>query len=77
MLLKNSTRASAFAVRGFNIEVARVGQQVSDSKIGEVRLQFWEDAINNCFSQDISRIPQHPVVAEVYKVNLSHIFNEL
>lgn len=73
LLLKDATRACAFAVRGFNVEVARVGEQVSDPNIGLMRLQFWEDTINNCFLNDIAKIPQHPVAAELYKVSTFNI----
>lgn len=68
LLLKDSIRMSAFAVRGFNVEVARVGEQTSDSHIGLMRLKFWEDTINNCFTKDATKVPKHPVAIELHKV---------
>lgn len=69
ILLKNSPRAIAIAVRGFNVEVARVSEQVSQENIGLMRLKFWEEAIDKCYTKDFKEIPKHPVAIELYKVS--------
>jgi phytoene synthase len=38
-------RRHLFALHAFNIEVARVREQVSDPNLGEIRLQFWRDGL--------------------------------
>lgn len=68
LLLKNSARSCAFAVRGFNVEVARIAEQVSQPNIGLMRMKFWEETIDKCFAKDPTKVPQHPVAVELYKV---------
>ncbi|ENN76314.1 hypothetical protein HUJ04_002486 [Dendroctonus ponderosae] len=75
LLLKGSARSIAVAVRSFNVEVSRVAEQVSQSNIGLMRLKFWEEAVDKCYSKDILQVPKHPVAVELFKaiskVNLS------
>jgi phytoene synthase len=40
-----AARRHLFALHAFNVEVARVREQVSDPNLGEIRLQFWRDAL--------------------------------
>lgn len=54
---------AAFSLRAFNIEVAGVKDQISDTKIGLMRLQFWTDAINAIYTG--GNVPNHPVVREL------------
>lgn len=68
LLLKGTARSAAFAVRGFNVEVSRIGEQVSQEATGQMRLQFWDDTIDKCFSNDIAKVPKHPIAIELYKV---------
>lgn len=67
ILMKNLSRSVALAVRGFNVEVARVAEQVSQGTIGDMRFKFWEDIIDKCYSKDIKDVPKHPVAIELYK----------
>ncbi|XP_066159112.1 NADH dehydrogenase (ubiquinone) complex I, assembly factor 6 isoform X1 [Euwallacea fornicatus] len=67
LLLKNTSRSVALAVRGFNVEVAKVPEQVSQSNIGLMRLKFWEEVIDKCYSKDLKQVPQHPVAIELFK----------
>jgi NADH dehydrogenase [ubiquinone] 1 alpha subcomplex assembly factor 6 len=65
-LIKNETaRRSAFALRAFNVELARIPTVVSDNKIALMRLKFWEDSISKLFDKKNSSIPKHPVVEEL------------
>ncbi|XP_059613501.1 NADH dehydrogenase (ubiquinone) complex I, assembly factor 6 homolog [Phlebotomus argentipes] len=61
LLLDNSLMQKAFCIRAFNVEVARVNDQVSEAKIGEMRLKFWEDTIDKIFSPEDVPIPEHPI----------------
>lgn len=75
LLLKGTALANAFAIRGFNIEVARVADQVSDSKIGLMRLKFWDEVVDSCFSaKHTKEIPHHPVSLDLFKVRQNVIF---
>ncbi|XP_060526222.1 NADH dehydrogenase (ubiquinone) complex I, assembly factor 6 isoform X2 [Cylas formicarius] len=67
ILLRNNVRAIAFAVRGFNIEVSKVADKVSQESIGLMRLKFWEETLNKCFLMDLKQVPKHPVAIELYK----------
>lgn len=68
LLLSNTSRSCAIAVRSFNIEVARVSEQVTQQNIGFMRLKFWDDLIDKVFTKDVTKIPQHPVAIELFKV---------
>ncbi|KAJ8954391.1 hypothetical protein NQ318_011064 [Aromia moschata] len=72
LLLQNATRSSAFAVRSFNVEVARVAEQVSQETIGLMRFKFWEDALESCYSKDLKAVPKHPVALELSKAVKGH-----
>ncbi len=39
-------RPHLFALYGFNVEIARVGQVVHEPLAGEIRLQWWRDALS-------------------------------
>ncbi|KAK9693892.1 Squalene/phytoene synthase [Popillia japonica] len=67
LLLKNTARSSAVAVRSFNIEVARISEQVTQKNTGLMRLKFWEDLIDKVFTKDATKVPQHPVAIELFK----------
>ncbi|KOC66745.1 NADH dehydrogenase (ubiquinone) complex I, assembly factor 6 [Habropoda laboriosa] len=69
LLLPHETRAVAFPIRAFNVEVAQVKDQVSDYKIGEMRLKFWEDALNNTYKKNP---PKSPVMLALYKILQKH-----
>lgn len=47
------------------MEVARVNSQVSEAKIGEMRLKFWEETIDKIFSSKDIPIPEHPIAIEL------------
>lgn len=65
LLYPKELRTIGFAVRAFNVEVAQVRDMVSDVKIGEMRMQFWKDAIDKTFS---GNPPHHPVTLQLAQV---------
>nr|CAD7399049.1 unnamed protein product [Timema poppensis] len=69
LLLPHNCRTSAFAIRAFNIEVARVQDQISDPRIGQMRFKFWEDVIESIFQ---NKAHKHPVALELHRL-LFHI----
>ena len=52
-------------MRAFNIEVANVAGQVTDKRLGDVRLKFWEEVVESIFND---KPYQHPVALELHKV---------
>jgi phytoene synthase len=60
-----AARARLIALYAFNTEVARVGETVSEPLIGQMRLQWWRDAI----AEAAAGTPRkHPVVAGLVDV---------
>jgi len=55
-----ATRERLTALYAFNTEIARVGETVSEPIIGQMRLQWWRDAIAEAAA---GRPRKHPVVA--------------
>jgi phytoene synthase len=48
MLAPPRDRARLIAVYAFNLEVARLRESVSEPMLGEIRLQWWRDAVGEC-----------------------------
>ncbi|MEJ8573297.1 phytoene/squalene synthase family protein [Microbaculum marinum] len=53
-------RSYIFALYAFNLEIARIRDAVSDALPGEMRLQWWRDALHGCGHGEVMR---HPVAA--------------
>ncbi|KAI0532912.1 Squalene/phytoene synthase [Xylaria digitata] len=61
-----SPRRDAYdAFRALNLELVRLPEQVSTPAIGQLRMQFWRDAINNTFA---GRPPKEPIMILLHKV---------
>ncbi|XP_077264160.1 NADH dehydrogenase (ubiquinone) complex I, assembly factor 6 homolog sicily isoform X1 [Temnothorax americanus] len=69
LLLPRGIKSAAFAVRAFNVEVAQVEDQVRDSRIGAMRLQFWTDALNGIYNDSP---PRSPVALELHRILQRH-----
>ncbi|KAJ2969856.1 hypothetical protein NUW54_g12866 [Trametes sanguinea] len=52
-----------FALRAFYVELASVQDNVSNSMIGKMRMQFWRDAIKNIAD---GRPPRHPIALALH-----------
>lgn len=57
-------REALFALLAFNQEIAKTRDVVSESLLGEVRLQWWDDAIEAIYTDgpDLARLRANPVV---------------
>jgi phytoene synthase len=51
-------REHLLALYAFNVELARIGEQVSEPQLGEIRLQWWRDALDSASSGETTN---HPV----------------
>ena len=54
----SAQRANLIALYAFNLEVSRAWESVSEPMIGEIRLQWWREAIEEIFE---GRTRRHPV----------------
>jgi phytoene synthase len=54
-----AAREALFALYAFNHEVAKVRETVSEPMLGQVRLQWWREAIDGLYAGKVRR---HPVV---------------
>ncbi|KAG8907608.1 hypothetical protein FRB99_003303 [Tulasnella sp. 403] len=57
------TQPAYFALKAFNVELAMVRESVSKPTIGQMRMQFWRDAIK-AIQKD--RPPQHPIALALH-----------
>ncbi|MCJ1379986.1 hypothetical protein MMC17_003089 [Xylographa soralifera] len=53
-----SAQPAYLAIRAFNLEIARIADQVSTPQVGALRLQFWKDNIGRTFA---GSPPKQPV----------------
>lgn len=58
-------RRSLFALYAFNQEVAKTRESVSEAMIGEIRLQWWVEAIEQILN---GHVREHPVVQELSNI---------
>jgi phytoene synthase len=58
LFASDATRPHLFALYAFSSEVARVRESVSEPGLGEIRLQWWRDAIASIYQ---GHVPDHPV----------------
>lgn len=57
-------REAVFALYAFNAEVARTREAVSEPMLGQIRLQWWREAIEGAYQ---GAVREHPVVEELAK----------
>ncbi|XP_035222134.1 NADH dehydrogenase (ubiquinone) complex I, assembly factor 6-like isoform X2 [Stegodyphus dumicola] len=69
LLLPRHVRSEAFVIRAFNAEVSQVREVVSTTAIGQMRMQFWTDALGKTFA---GNPPDQPVTKELAKVLQRH-----
>lgn len=55
----DARREALFALYAFNLEISRVRETVSEKLIGEMRLQWWREALEAIYSG--AKPPAHPV----------------
>lgn len=70
----DARRPALMALYAFNIEIARVRGQVSEPAIGEIRYQWWRDAIAGIY-EGVTQA--HPVVQELARaIETGHLSKE-
>jgi phytoene synthase len=61
LFAKGEARAGLVALYAFNVEIARVRETVSEAILGQIRLQWWREALAEIAAGGAVR--KHPVVA--------------
>jgi phytoene synthase len=62
LFVPRESRADLFALIAFNVELARIAEQVSEAGLGAIRLQWWRDAVDRVAKGEPTG---HPVADEV------------
>jgi phytoene synthase len=60
-------RKHLFALYAFNVEIARIPELVREPMMGEVRLQWWRDALDGVAAGDVARNPVANALLETVK----------
>ncbi len=63
-----AARAGLFALLAFNAEVAKSREMVSEAMLGEIRLQWWRDAIERIYVNPEGDYSDQAVVAELANI---------
>lgn len=58
-------RAALTAIRCFNVETGLVGENVKESGLLPIRMQWWRDAVNSVFRD---KPVKHPVIQALAQV---------
>lgn len=65
-------REHLFALYAFNVELARIGDQVNEPQLGEIRLQWWRDALDRASSGETTGQPVADAIGFAFReCNLS------
>lgn len=67
--LPPNTRKAAFAIRAFNIEIARAMDVASDPRIGLMRLVWWQEAIDKIYTKKTIEHPTAQALSSVIHEN--------
>ena len=51
LFIPNHHREAVFTIYAFNSEVSRTREMVSESILGEIRLQWWREAIQKIYTE--------------------------
>ncbi|KAK9803446.1 hypothetical protein WJX73_001804 [Symbiochloris irregularis] len=65
--LPKAVRAAVFALRAFNVEVAMISENVSQSALQQIRFQWWREAVNSVLTD---RPVKHPVIEALSQISL-------
>jgi phytoene/squalene synthetase len=66
LMAPEAAREGLFALLSFNSEIARVRETVSEPMLGDIRLQWWRDALKGLA---VGTPKTHPTVAALHRLN--------
>lgn len=72
LLMPRAKRQDLWPIYAFNFEVAKTAEVVSEPMMGNIRLQWWRDAIEEIYNGDTPRKHEvvEPLAAVIQKYNL-------
>ncbi|XP_028392334.1 NADH dehydrogenase (ubiquinone) complex I, assembly factor 6-like [Dendronephthya gigantea] len=59
LLVNKQRRPAIFAIRAFNVEIAKICDSTTVETIGKMKIQFWRDTLDSIFTK--GNCPDHPV----------------
>jgi 15-cis-phytoene synthase len=72
LFIPQAVRPHVHALYAFNLEIARVREAVSEPMLGEIRLQWWRDALENPDNGDVGANPVAAALVDaIQRFNLS------
>jgi phytoene synthase len=69
LLVPADRREAVFSLYAFNAEVARTREAVSEPMLGQIRLQWWREALDGIYQGEVR---EHPVVEDLSVAVLGH-----
>ncbi len=63
-------RPALFAIHAFNVAISRIPETVSEPILGQIRLQWWREAIAAIYGEGTP--PAHPIIAALTDVIARH-----
>jgi phytoene synthase len=69
LLAPEAARPGLLAFYAFNIEIARIPEHISEPQLGEIRLQWWREALAAALEAGAS---DHPVLAGLARAAAAH-----
>jgi phytoene synthase len=63
------TREGLYTLLAFNAEIAKTRETVSEPLLGEIRLQWWRDALELIYGDPDGVLDDHVILAELAKVS--------
>jgi phytoene synthase len=69
LLAAEGVRTALLALYAFHLELARVPEQVREPRLGEIRLQWWRDALGEALGGEAA---DHPVLAGLARAASAH-----
>ncbi|KAJ7558011.1 hypothetical protein O6H91_04G021300 [Diphasiastrum complanatum] len=71
--LPEKLRTAAFAIRAFNVEIAKVKESAHETNLALMRLLWWQEAINGIYAKSPVG---HPVVKALEYITQEHRLNK-
>jgi NADH dehydrogenase [ubiquinone] 1 alpha subcomplex assembly factor 6 len=68
LIRPSSLQRPSMAIRALNVELSLIRDQISNTQIGKIRLEFWRETIDSIYSSlntNTSRKINHPVAREI------------
>nr|XP_053627726.1 NADH dehydrogenase (ubiquinone) complex I, assembly factor 6-like [Cherax quadricarinatus] len=69
LLLPQTARTTALAIRAFNVELSQVSDVTSETLMAKMRLQFWRETLSQIYK---STAPRQPVAMELQRAVKQH-----